>query len=210
MPETVLMMSSTGLVTEVSISSTPAPCKTVVIVQTGKSTLGKRSTPKPAISDRAQDDRDRHEDPGKHRPLDADVRDRHGMVPKKEMSGRRACATRRFDMEKPNGVLHTPYDSIHPVKSVLQRSFDVRRCCGFRRLANLDQGAVGQRRLPRDDHLTSRRQVSRNFDPVLAFQTGRHRDGSGLVPLDDEDLGHTGELDDGLQRNNRRLALLGW
>src|SRR4051812_30048897 len=45
MPETVLMMSSTGLVTVVSISSTLAPGSTVVTVQTGKSTSGKRSTP---------------------------------------------------------------------------------------------------------------------------------------------------------------------
>ena len=45
MPETVLMMSSIGLVTEVSISSTLAPGSTVVTVQTGKSTLGNRSTP---------------------------------------------------------------------------------------------------------------------------------------------------------------------
>src|SRR5262249_60443372 len=44
-PETVLMMSSIGLVTEVSISSTLAPGSTVVTVQTGKSTSGKRSTP---------------------------------------------------------------------------------------------------------------------------------------------------------------------
>ena len=45
MPETVLMMSSIGLVTVVSISSTLAPGSTVVTVQTGKSTSGKRSTP---------------------------------------------------------------------------------------------------------------------------------------------------------------------
>ncbi len=45
MPETVLMMSSIGFVTVVSISSTPAPGRTVVTVQTGKSTLGNRSTP---------------------------------------------------------------------------------------------------------------------------------------------------------------------
>src|SRR3954470_12194720 len=45
MPLTVLMMSSSGLVTEVSISSTLAPGKTVVTVQTGKSTFGNRSTP---------------------------------------------------------------------------------------------------------------------------------------------------------------------
>src|SRR5208283_3299090 len=45
MPETVLMMSSTGLLTVVSISSTLAPGSTVVTVHTGKSTLGKRSTP---------------------------------------------------------------------------------------------------------------------------------------------------------------------
>ena len=45
MPETVLMMSSIGLVTVVSISSTLAPGSTVVTVQTGKSTLGNRSTP---------------------------------------------------------------------------------------------------------------------------------------------------------------------
>ena len=45
MPETVLMMSSIGLVTVVSISSTLAPGSTVVTVQTGKSTFGNRSTP---------------------------------------------------------------------------------------------------------------------------------------------------------------------
>ena len=45
MPETVLMMSSMGLVTVVSISSTLAPGSTVVTVQTGKSTSGNRSTP---------------------------------------------------------------------------------------------------------------------------------------------------------------------
>ena len=45
MPETVLMMSSTGLLTVVSISSTLAPGSTVVTVHTGKSMLGKRSTP---------------------------------------------------------------------------------------------------------------------------------------------------------------------
>ena len=45
MPETVLMMSSIGLVTVVSISSTLAPGSTVVTVQTGKSTSGNRSTP---------------------------------------------------------------------------------------------------------------------------------------------------------------------
>ena len=45
-PETVLMMSSIGLVTVVSISSTLAPEREVVTVQTGKSTLGKRSTPR--------------------------------------------------------------------------------------------------------------------------------------------------------------------
>ena len=45
MPETVLMMSSIGLVTVVSISSTLAPGSIVVTVHTGKSTLGKRSTP---------------------------------------------------------------------------------------------------------------------------------------------------------------------
>ena len=39
------MMSSIGLVTVVSISSTLAPGSTVVTVQTGKSTLGNRSTP---------------------------------------------------------------------------------------------------------------------------------------------------------------------
>ncbi len=44
-PETVLMMSSIGLVTVVSIVSTLAPGRTVVTVQTGKSTSGKRSTP---------------------------------------------------------------------------------------------------------------------------------------------------------------------
>ena len=45
-PDTVLMMSSIGLVTVVSISSTPEPVRTVVTVQTGKSTLGNRSTPR--------------------------------------------------------------------------------------------------------------------------------------------------------------------
>src|SRR6516225_1407900 len=39
------MMSSTGFVTVVSISSTLAPGSTVVTVHTGKSTLGNRSTP---------------------------------------------------------------------------------------------------------------------------------------------------------------------
>ena len=45
MPETVLMISSIGLVTLVSISSTLAPLSVVVTVTTGKSTLGNRSTP---------------------------------------------------------------------------------------------------------------------------------------------------------------------
>lgn len=40
------MMSSIGFVTEVSISSTLAPVRTVVTVQTGKSTSGNRSTPR--------------------------------------------------------------------------------------------------------------------------------------------------------------------
>ncbi len=46
MPETVLITSSIGLVTEVSISSALAPGSVVVTVQTGKSTLGNRSTPR--------------------------------------------------------------------------------------------------------------------------------------------------------------------
>ena len=45
MPETVLMISSIGLVTLVSISSTLAPWSVVVTVTTGRSTLGNRSTP---------------------------------------------------------------------------------------------------------------------------------------------------------------------
>ncbi len=45
MPETVLMISSMGLVTLVSISSTLAPLSVVVTVTMGKSTLGSRSTP---------------------------------------------------------------------------------------------------------------------------------------------------------------------
>ena len=44
-PETVLITSSIGLVTEVSISSALAPGSVVVTAQTGKSTLGNRSTP---------------------------------------------------------------------------------------------------------------------------------------------------------------------
>ncbi len=45
MPETVLMASSIGLVTDDSISSTLAPCRTVTTETTGNSTFGKRSTP---------------------------------------------------------------------------------------------------------------------------------------------------------------------
>ncbi len=45
MPETVLMISSIGLVTLVSISSTLAPLSVVVTTTIGKSTLGNRSTP---------------------------------------------------------------------------------------------------------------------------------------------------------------------
>ena len=44
-PEMVLRMSSIGLVTEVSISSTLAFGRTVVTEATGNSTSGKRSTP---------------------------------------------------------------------------------------------------------------------------------------------------------------------
>ena len=45
-PETVLTISSIGLVTPVSISSTLAPRSVVVTVTSGKSTLGNRSTPR--------------------------------------------------------------------------------------------------------------------------------------------------------------------
>ncbi len=45
MPETVLRMSSMGLVTLFSISSALAPGNVVVTLHTGKSTLGNRSTP---------------------------------------------------------------------------------------------------------------------------------------------------------------------
>src|SRR5262249_41586435 len=46
MPETVLTISSMGLVTCVSISSTLAPRRVVVIDTTGRSTFGNKSTPK--------------------------------------------------------------------------------------------------------------------------------------------------------------------
>ena len=45
MPLTVLMISSSGLVTLVSISSTPAPRNVVVTTTIGISTFGRRSTP---------------------------------------------------------------------------------------------------------------------------------------------------------------------
>ncbi len=45
MPETVLMISSSGLVTLVSISSTLAPLSVVVTVTMASSTLGIKSTP---------------------------------------------------------------------------------------------------------------------------------------------------------------------
>ena len=45
-PETVLMICSSGLVTLVSISSTLAPFKVVVTTTTGSSTFGNRSTPR--------------------------------------------------------------------------------------------------------------------------------------------------------------------
>ena len=44
-PDTVLMASSITFVTVVSVSSALAPGSVVVMAQTGKSTLGNRSTP---------------------------------------------------------------------------------------------------------------------------------------------------------------------
>ncbi len=44
-PDTVLMISSKGLVTLVSISSTLAPLSVVVTVTIGNSTFGSKSTP---------------------------------------------------------------------------------------------------------------------------------------------------------------------
>ncbi len=46
MPSMVLTISSIGLVTPVSISSTLAPFSVVVTVTIGKSTFGKRSRPR--------------------------------------------------------------------------------------------------------------------------------------------------------------------
>ena len=45
MPDTVLTISSMGLVTPVSISSTLAPRSVVVTVTSGRSTFGNSSTP---------------------------------------------------------------------------------------------------------------------------------------------------------------------
>ena len=45
-PETVLQISSSGLVTPLSISSTEAPRSTALTTTTGTSTLGNRSTPR--------------------------------------------------------------------------------------------------------------------------------------------------------------------
>ena len=77
MPWIWLIVSSSGLVTRVSTSSTDAPFSVVLMLVIGKSTLGKRSTPSRAYDIAAQHDEQQHQHGREHRPPDAELGELH-------------------------------------------------------------------------------------------------------------------------------------
>ena len=72
MPLMVLTASSMRLVTCVSTSSGAAPRSVVVIVTTGKSIFGKRSTPELSVRVKPEHHQRHDQHGGEHRPLDTD------------------------------------------------------------------------------------------------------------------------------------------
>ena len=72
-PETVLMMSSIGLVTVVSISSTLAPWQHRRDGAHREVHVGEQVDSQLAIREQTQHNRDRHQDPGEDGPFDTDV-----------------------------------------------------------------------------------------------------------------------------------------
>ena len=196
MPETVLMMSSIGLVTEVSISSTLAPGSTVVTVQTGKSTFGKQVDAELAVRHQAQHDRDRDEHPGEDRPLDADVGNGHGI----------GLDVQWRVLRRPE----RPWLALAGVDSWPARPACDR--CDARTGARRTRGSTTG--VPSASWVwpvvTTSAAVG-SCSPMTSTQPSPSMpvsivDGPGLAVLDDEDLGHAGEVDDRLDRDDGRLA----
>ena len=80
MPSIVLTISSIGLVTPLSISSTLAPLSVVVMVTIGKSTFGKRSRPRRWNENQPRTTSAMHEHGREDRAADAEVGERHGVT----------------------------------------------------------------------------------------------------------------------------------
>ena len=77
MPSMVLIASSIGLVTLLSISSTLAPVSVVVTVTIGKSTLGKRSTARLPVREQAKHDQEADQHGRRHGTANTQVHELH-------------------------------------------------------------------------------------------------------------------------------------
>src|SRR5437867_3032359 len=186
----VLMISSSGLVTLVSISSGEAPRRVVVTVMTGNSTLGNWSMPMSFKQNQPSTTRNR-----------LIIVANTGRLMQRSARPTPLAGGRGGDGAGAASVVFMTCG--HPRRIV---GHGWRRVCQPGRLARLDRHgrAIGQTTLAGHDHLVAEVDPVEDLLEPVANASGLHGATAGAMVFHDEHLGHAGKAHHRFERHDGR------